>query len=144
MLMAANQVGETTSVDFGTEEICDELWVGAPLIGHTTDRKITNGVFYECRGWTDKTIKILDTEAQSEFEIPREATKHLRVGYAITYAAVQGRTLRESVRFTHCENCWLLPALCRAWSDSFALRQAPEGLLPKSREVFVQDRSDQQ
>ena len=98
MLMAANQTGETTSVDFGTEEICDEIWIGAPLIGHTTDRKIVNGAILECKGWTAKTIKILDVEAGNEIEIPREATKHLRVGYAITYAAVQGRTLRESVR----------------------------------------------
>jgi hypothetical protein len=80
------------------DELKDEIYVGCPLIGNVTDRKIVHGAFYTVLNFSDTIVRLKDLETQTEVEIPHASMKHCRYGFAITYASVQSRTLREHTR----------------------------------------------
>ena len=82
-----------------SDEIVDHIFVGCPLIGCTTERnKTVNGAFYVVNGWDDEHVFIQDIETQETIDLPIKSTKNCRLGWSITYHAVQSRTLREHVR----------------------------------------------
>ena len=81
-----------------SDELVHQIFKSCPLIGNTTGRHVVNGCFYEVEGWTEKAVTIRDLESQEVVEVQREHMSHLRLGWAITYAAVQGRTLRQRTR----------------------------------------------
>ena len=88
--------GETVKVKL-SEEIHDEIFVGCALIGNTTSKRIIHGGFYEVLGWDEK-VKVKDIEFGEEFEVGFGDMRFFRYGYAMTYPAAQGRTLRDHVR----------------------------------------------
>ena len=89
--------GERLNVQL-SDELVNQIFVGCALLGNSTDRRITNGCFYEVMSFTDKLVTIRDLENLESVDVPVENMKALRLGWAITYAAVQGRTLKERTR----------------------------------------------
>ena len=81
-----------------SEEAVDQIYVGCPLIGNMTISKIVHGAFYEVLGWDDKAVRLNDTELEQELLVSMAHMKHLRLGFAMTYASSQSRTLRDTVR----------------------------------------------
>jgi hypothetical protein len=82
-----------------TQDLMDEVFVGCPLVGSQTNRKgVVNGAFYAVQGWSTKHVFIKDLESDEALQVPMESMKHLRIGFSLTYASVQGRTLREHTR----------------------------------------------
>ena len=45
-----------------------------------------------------KIVRLRDTELEQELLVSMAHMKHLRLGFAMTYASAQGRTLRDTVR----------------------------------------------
>ena len=101
----AFQHGETLTVDFGNEEVMNEIFAGCPMMGNVNDKHgkgIINGAMYTVQSWDDTHIMLWDEDLQIEVKIPLAATRHMRLGWAITYAAIQSRTLRQHVRLWDC------------------------------------------
>ena len=101
------QQGEALTVNFGNEEVMDKIFVGCPLMGNVNDKHgkgIINGAFYTVRSWDETHIMLWDEDLEIEFKIPMAATRHLRLGWAITYASIQSRTLRQHVRLWDCNH----------------------------------------
>ena len=94
------------------------VWVGMELIGSTRDKKVIyNSCVYEVMNITDRSIEVrlardywkpaaTPEEEEEDVADPRqepmstvltyaEASKYLRPQYALTYASIQGRTLRD-------------------------------------------------
>ena len=99
----ANATGERRAVHYA-DELVEEIYVGCPLIGNTTAKNITNGVFYECQGFNDTHLTLLETESGEQLDVPVEHAKFLRISFAITLAAIQGRTLHGLTRCWDCDN----------------------------------------
>ena len=88
-----------------SDEIVDKIFVGCPVIGNTTEKnRTTNGAFYVVKGWDTETLFLEDLETQEFIDIPIKCTKNLRLGWSITYHAVQSRTLRDHVRLHDCNH----------------------------------------
>ena len=66
-------------------------------MGNVTEKKIVHGAFYTVCSLGER-IKVKDLETNDEFEVTSSDMKKFRYGYAITYCAVQSRTLRQHVR----------------------------------------------
>ena len=81
------------------EENVNEIYIGCPLYA-TNSRKLSNGSFLEVVSWADSVV-VRDLETQNETSIPYSDLRFCRLGFACTYQAFQGRTLKESVRL-HC------------------------------------------
>ena len=81
-----------------SDEIVDGVFVGAKLIGNTTSKSIIHGAFYVVLSWNATHVQLRDSETEEEAEVTISQMKCFRLGWAITYAAVQGRTLRDSTR----------------------------------------------
>ena len=93
----ANATGERRAVRYA-DELVEEIYSGCPLIGNSTAKNIVNGVLYECRGFTDTHLTLLETESGDQLDVPVEHAKFLRISFAITLAAIQGRTLHGLTR----------------------------------------------
>jgi len=78
------------------DEIIQQIFVGLPMIGCANQKHIINGAFYTVIELDP--IRLQDTETGEIICIETEHTKYLRISFAITYHASQGRTLKESTR----------------------------------------------
>ena len=104
------------------EELNNQVYVGCPLIGNITDKKVVHGAFYKVLGWDEK-VRIKDLETDQEIEVSKADMKKFRYGWALTYASAQSRTLREHVRLwdtghPHFTKKHLAMGLARATSPS--------------------------
>ena len=74
-----------------------QLGPGVPLIGHVTCQKpkLYHGGFYECLHAIAEGVRLIDIETQEELWLPVKFLNKVRLGYAITMCACQGRTLRQ-------------------------------------------------
>ena len=82
-----------------SEELVDQVFVGCPMLGNLTGpSKIVHGAFYVVQSWDEKAVKVKDTEIGQELTVKMDHMKHMRLGYSLTYASCQSRTLRETVR----------------------------------------------
>ena len=79
-------------------ELVNSVFVGCAIIGSTTDKFVTNGCFYEVISFTETHVTLQDIESMDMVDVPLEKMKHVRLGYAVTMASVQGRTLRGRTR----------------------------------------------
>ena len=77
-----------------------DLWPGTRLIGSDSETKnIVNGALLDVTGVKDDEIKLRDIETKVEFTLtPEQVAKHTRLRWAVTYPAIQGRTLDGTVR----------------------------------------------
>ena len=80
-----------------------DLWPGTRLIGATSETKhIVNGALLDVMAVSnDEEIKVTlkDIETNVEFTLtPEQVAKHTRLRWAVTYPAIQGRTLDGTVR----------------------------------------------
>ena len=82
------------------EENVSEVYIGSPLFA-TTSKKLSNGSFLEVVSWTDTTVLVRDLETDKETSILHNDLRFCRLGFACTYQALQGRTLRQSIQL-HC------------------------------------------
>ena len=95
--------GERLSVRY-SDEFVSECFVGCPLIGNTTAKDVVNAVFYQVQGWSETRGHIADLDSGEEFSVALDHMRYLRIGFAITMAAVQGRTLRARTRIWDCDH----------------------------------------
>ena len=100
-----NVVGETFSCKLNDEHI-QRIFRGCPLIGCANHRGIINGGFYEVLDFAKEKIVLKDIETLEETTIPVEFSTFFRLGWAITYHASQGRSLRESTRLHDLDHKW--------------------------------------
>jgi hypothetical protein len=77
-----------------------DCWPGTRLIGADNEHKhVVNGAILEVLDTDSKGARIRDKETEEEFTMNVEQlTKHTRLSWAVTYPAVQGRTLDGTVR----------------------------------------------
>ena len=77
-----------------------EVWPGTCLIGADNEIKnIVNGALLEVLDVEREVLLMLDIETKEKFKLKLEqAAKHTRLRWAVTYPAVQGRTLDGTVR----------------------------------------------
>ena len=77
-----------------------DLWPGTRLIGSDNETKhVVNGAILEVIGVDGDTVQIRDIESEEEFQLEKASVaKHTRLRWAVTYPAVQGRTLDGTVR----------------------------------------------
>jgi len=80
-----------------------DLWPGTRLIGATSETKhIVNGALFDVTAVSnDEEIKVTlkDIETNVEFTLtPEQVAKHTRLRWAVTYPAIQARTLDGTVR----------------------------------------------
>ena len=77
-----------------------DCWPGTRLIGADNEhRNVVNGAILEVLDIDSKGARIRDKETEEEFTMSIEQlTKHTRLRWAVTYPAVQGRTLDGTVR----------------------------------------------
>ena len=68
------------------------------LIGSANHLNIINGGFYQVIDWTDTQIFIQDLETNETLTMTHEDASYCRAGWAITYQACQGRTLKERTK----------------------------------------------
>ena len=58
----------------------------------------------QVRGWSETHVHIADLESDEELSVALDHMRYLRIGFAITMAAVQGRTLRAHTRIWDCDH----------------------------------------
>ena len=58
---------------------------------------------------SDRPVVVRDLETHKETSIPHSDLRFCRLGFACTYQALQGRTVRESIRL----HCWSHPRFTR-------------------------------
>ena len=79
-----------------------DLWPGTRLIGSdNATTHIVNGALLDVLAveGEEKNVKLRDIETKVEFPLPPEqVAKHTRLRWAVTYPAIQGRTLEGTVR----------------------------------------------
>ncbi len=77
-----------------------DCWPGTRLIGADNEHKnVVNGALLEVMDITESGILIRDRETEEEFSMSiAQIAKHTRLCWAVTYPAVQGRTLDGTVR----------------------------------------------
>ena len=77
-----------------------DLWPGTRLIGATSETKyIVNGALLDVIAVDGDEIKLVDIETKVEFTLDcQQVAKHTRLRWAVTYPAIQGRTLDGTVR----------------------------------------------
>ena len=61
-------------------------------------QKIVHAAFYQVLSWDSNQVKVQDTGTKQELAVKLEHMRHFRLGFALTYASAQSRTLRETVR----------------------------------------------
>ena len=83
-----------------------DIWPGTCLIGADNETKnIVNGALLEVLDIESNTLRILDIETKEEFKLKLEQiAKHTKLRWAVTYPAVQGRTLDGTVRLWDLES----------------------------------------
>ena len=76
------------------------LWPGTRLIGSDNEHKsVVNGALLDVTGLEGDDVQIKDIETNEEFTMSvAQVTKHTRLRWAVTYPAIQGRTLEGTVR----------------------------------------------
>ena len=77
-----------------------DLWPGTRLIGSDNEHKhVVNGALLDVIGVDGDDVQIRDIETEEEFPMSiAQIAKHTRLRWAVTYPAVQGRTLKGTVR----------------------------------------------
>ena len=81
-----------------------DLWPGTRLIGSDSETKfIVNGALLDVLTVTNDEdeikVTLRDIETNVEFTLtPQQLAKHTRLRWAVTYPAIQGRTLDGTVR----------------------------------------------
>ena len=88
---------DTLNVQLG-DELVNKVFVGCPLIGNTTGKKIVNGCLYVVQSFTPTMVTIRNLENDEIIDVSVDHMKNLRLSFAICYFSVQGRTLREHTR----------------------------------------------
>ena len=75
-------------------------WPGTGLIGSDNEHKnVVNGALLDVVGVDGDDVQIRDIETEEEFPMSAaQVAKHTRLRWAVTYPAVQGRTLKGTVR----------------------------------------------
>ena len=83
-----------------SEELVDEIFAGCRLIGAITHRRpgLVNGAFYTVDSWDANNVTLRDTELDIIFAVQHCELAHCRLGYALTYASVQGRSIDVRMR----------------------------------------------
>jgi len=76
------------------------LWPGTRLIGSDNEHKnVVNGALLDVVGLDGDEVQIKDLETKEEFPMSvAQVAKHTRLRWAVTYPAIQGRTLEGTVR----------------------------------------------
>ena len=76
------------------------LWPGTRLIGSDNEHKsVVNGALLDVVDLEGDEVQIKDIETNEEFTMSvAQVTKHTRLRWAVTYPAIQGRTLKGTVR----------------------------------------------
>ena len=77
-----------------------DCWPGTRLIGADNEyKKVVNGALLEVLDIDSKGAQIRDLEMENDFHMSlAQVAKHTRLCWAVTYPAVQGRTLDGTVR----------------------------------------------
>jgi len=79
-----------------------DLWPGTRLIGSdNATTYIVNGALLDVLAveGEEKNVKLRDIETKVEFSLtPEQVAKHTRLRWAVTYPAIQGRTLEGTVK----------------------------------------------
>ena len=87
------------------DEIVDGIYKGCPLIGNTNEKgKSVNGAFYQVIDWNEDFFTIEDIETNDFLVLPLKKSKNFRIGFSITYHAIQSRSLKERVRLHDCNH----------------------------------------
>jgi hypothetical protein len=83
-----------------------DLWPGTRLIGSDNEHKsVVNGALLEVVALQGDEARLRDIETGEEFDMTVAAVaKHTRLCWAVTYPAVQGRTLQGTVRLWDVES----------------------------------------
>ena len=83
-----------------------DCWPGTRLIGADNEHKnVVNGALLEVLDIEGSKILIRDRETKEEFSMSiAQIAKHTRLCWAVTYPAVQGRTLDGTVRLWDLES----------------------------------------
>ena len=105
MCFRANSFGkEVLELPQLADELVSQIYEGCPLIGAVTAHKIIHAAFYQVLSWDDKHVHVRDTETKQELAVAFANMKHMRLGFSMTYASAQSRTLRETVRLWDSQN----------------------------------------
>ena len=82
------------------DEIVGKIYEGCPLIGcaNHPSKNLINGQFLQVLDWTKDTVNLQDIETKETLKIDKEDLQFCRLGWAITYQASQGRSLKEKTR----------------------------------------------
>ena len=80
------------------DELVNEVFIGCKLVGNTTTKGIVNGVFYEVKSFTENHVQVKDLESDEELNVHTDHMRYMRLGWAMCYFTVQGRTLKAHTR----------------------------------------------
>ncbi len=83
-----------------------DLWPGTRLIGSDNEHKhVVNGALLEVTALDGEEAQVRDIETGEEFTMTiTRIAKHTRLRWAVTYPAVQGRTLQGTVKLWDVES----------------------------------------